>query len=882
MTALRVLASRVRALLARRRRGDADLDDEIQTHLDLLTDAHVARGLSLREARAAARREFGGVEQLKEAYRDQRGVPLVDALVQDARFAVRTSFRHGSFTAVALLTLALGIGVNTTLFSIVNAVLLRPLPYPESDRLVQINTTTQGSGPASYPDFEDWAGESTAFERLAAFTNRSVAVASDGLAERVSALQVTAGFFEVLKVSPALGRTFHPEDLDAGGKVAILSDGAWKRHFGGDDHVVGQLLRIEVWPTTDEETFTVIGVMPAGFRFSVSAPEQIYTPLMRDPRRDASFLRAVGRLRPDVSVAAAQAQMDAIASRLAERYPASHRDQGVRVAALVQAQVGDTRTGLLIFLGVVAIVLLIACANVANLMLTRNMSRRHELAIRNALGAGRGRLIRQLLTESVVLALIAGALGALLASWTGPLLAAGLAQHLEAPRIESARIDFRVLAFTVAVSLGTALLFGSVHAFAAASPNPGESLRDGSRTTTIGTRGRRTRQLLIITEMALALMLLAGAGTLLKSLFALRTTAPGFATANRATASFWLPNKTVANDAERQRFIEGLLSGAGRLPGVESAALVADLPLSGAWDSFGFGIPGRTRPEGEGFAANFNIASAGYFRTMAIPLRAGREFTSEDSAGTPRVVVINETAARQFWPGENALGRQITLGDKAFGGTLTVIGIAGDVRQMGLGEPPRPEIFLAYTQPIPPWPWLVLVVRTAANSGDLAEPIRRLSQALDRSVPVQDIRTLDEVLSGSLAEPRVYTILLGVFAALALVLATVGLYGVVAYTVTERTHEMGVRIALGATQGVIIRLVLHQGLSVVLIGASVGLLGASLMTNVLTRLVPTAVAGDTPMLVAMSAVLVGTACVATYLPARRASRVEPMVALRYE
>ena len=881
MTRLRVAAARLVGLLTRRRR-ETQLDEEIQAHLDLLADDYRRQGLSPEDAHAAARREFGGVEQLKETYRDQVGLPLVDALMQDARFAVRTSLRHRSFTAVAVLTLALGIGVNTTLFSIVNAVLLRPLPYPDSARLVHINTTRQGSGPASYPDFEDWVAESTGFAGLAAFTNRSVAVVSEGLAERVSAMQVTAGFFDVLGASPATGRTFQPDDFEAGGKVAILSDGAWKRHFGGDEQVVGQLLRIEVWPTTDEETFTVIGVMPPGFRFSVAMPEQIYTPLMRDPRRNASFLRAIGRLRPEVSIASAQAQMDAIASRLAARYPDSHRNQGVRVTALVQAQVGDTRTGLLILLGVVAIVLLIACANVANLMLTRNMSRRHELAIRRALGAGRGRLIRQLLTESVVLALAAGVVGALLASWTGPLLAAGLAQYLEVPRIESARVDLRVLAFTVAVSLGTALLFGSLHAFATASSNLGEGLHDGSRTTTTGTRGRRTRQLLIVAEMALALVLLAGAGTLLRSFLALRTMAPGFATENRVTASFWLPNKTVANDAEHRRFTEALLSGADRLPGVEASALVADLPLSGAWDSFGFGIPGRTGPDGEGFAANFNVASAGYFRTMAIPVRAGREFTSEDSAGAPRVAIVNETAARQFWPGENALGKQIVLRDEGFGGTLTVIGIAGDVRQMGLGEAARPEIFLAYTQPTPPWPWLVLVVRTTAGSGDAGDSIRKLVQSIDPSVPVLETRTLDKVLSGSLAEPQVYTMLLSVFAALALVLAAVGLYGVIAYTVTERTHEIGVRIALGATEGAIIRLVLRQGLSVVLVGAGVGLLGASLMTELVTRLIPTAIAGDASMLLAMSALLVGTAGVATSLPARRASRVEPIVALRCE
>jgi putative ABC transport system permease protein len=510
------------------------------------------------------------------------------------------------------------------------------------------------------------------------------------------------------------------------------------------------------------------------------------------------------------------------------------------------------------------------------------MSRRHELALRAALGAGRRRLIQQLLTESVVLALAGGALGVLLASWTGPLLATLLAQHLEIPRIESARIDVWVLTFTLVVSLATAMLFGTVHAFPAASPDLNDSLRDGSRTTTGSARGRHTRHLLIVTETALALVLLAGAGSLLKSLLALRTTAPGLTTSKVLTASFWLPNRALANTSERLQFFEGLLDGVEKVPGTVSAALVADLPLSGAWNTVGFQIPGRTASPGSGFGANFNIVSAGYFRTMAIPVRAGREFTTGDTAGTPGVIVINETAARRFWPGDDPLGKQITFSANNVVSTLTVVGVAGDVRQMGLGEPAHPEIFLNYMQPGPSWPWLVLVVRTAAAPMTLAGPIRSTARSVDERVPILEIRTLDDVLSGSLAEPQVYALLLGVFAALALVLAAVGLYGVVSYTVTERTHEMGVRMALGAVQGDVVRLVLRQGLTLVVAGTAIGLGAALLMTRFLTRLIPSAAAGDPLTLSTVSALLLGVAFVAAYVPARRASRVDPIVALRYE
>ena len=885
MPRLREFASRLRALFTKGH-DDAELGEEIQVHLDLLVDEYVRRGLSSADARAAARREFGGIEQIKEVYREQRGLPVLDVIAQDVRYAVRTLRRHRTFTSVAVGTLALGIGVNTALFSIVNAVLLRPLPFPDSQRLVQIAAARTNAGGvssvASYPDFEDWRAESTAFAGMAAFTARDVALTSGNLAERVAGLQATPDFFEVLNVAPVIGRTFRPEDVDGGGKVVVLSDAVWKRHFAGSTDALGQTVRIEVWPTNDEEAFTVIGVMPPGFSFSVRTPEQIYTPLLRDPNRNHSFLRALGRLGPGVSPAAAQAEMEAIAGRIAERYPASNRNPGAQVIPLLHAQVGNTRTGLLIFLGVVGLVLLIACTNVANLMLARNMSRRHELALRGALGAGRRRLIQQLLTESVVLAVAGGVLGVLLASWTGPLLAATLAQHLEIPRIENARIDVWVLTFTLVVSLATAMLFGSVHAFPAASPDLNESLRDGTRTD----RRQRTRTSYsppvdrdrdrACTRPAGGCRLAAeepshaahdGAGRDGRQRADGQLLAPesGSRQCERAIA-------ILRGCSQRRAKAAGhAVRGAGRRLAVERRVGLAWLSDPRA-DRF-------IRPGARGQRQH---RERRVFRTIGTPVRAGREFTTEDSAGTPGVIVINETAARRFWPGEDPLGKQITLSEDAVAGTLTVVGVAGDVRQMGLGEPARPEIFLNYMQPGPSWPWLVLVVRTVAAPMALAGPIRSIARSVDPRVPILEIRTLDDVLSGSLGEPQVYALLLGVFAALALVLAAVGLYGVVSYTVTERTHEMGVRMALGAVQGDVVRLVLGQGLALVVAGAAIGLGAALFMTRFLTSLVPSAVAGDPLTLSAVTALLLGVAFLAAYLPARRASRVDPIKALRYE
>ncbi len=879
MASLKPLRASLLRLLAplTRARREREFDEELESHLAMLVEDNVRAGMSPEAARRHARLTLGGIDQVKEHYRDRAGIPFVDHVFQDARVGARMLRRNPTFTIVAVLTLGLGIGANTAIFSVVNAVLLRPLPFPAPDRLVLIWATNTKSGDtqdvASYPDVEAWRAQSRSFDGMAAFTSRSAMLAGDGRAELVPALQTMPGFFETLGIQPAMGRTFRAEEQEPGSRVVILSDSGWKRHFGGRDDVLGQTLRV------NEEPHTVIGVMPEGVSVLPLEPEQVFTTVPRETNRNHGYLRTVARLKPGVSLEAAQAEMNAITGRIAAEFPKSNEFVGANVMPLVDALVGNARPGLIICLGAVAAVLLVACTNVANLLLSRNVSRQRELALRTALGAGRLRLMQQLLTETLLIAFAGGALGLVLATWTAPVLAALLLDSFPIPRVDGTRTDQSVLAFTLLVSIATALVCGGLHAFAAMSPDVSGGLRESSRTATAAPAGRRIRSALVVTEIAIALALLAGAGALLKSLLVMRQTAPGFQSANVLTVGFVLPQSKLQNDTDRLGFFETVLSRTAGLPGARSAALVANLPLNGGYDSLGFRIVGKPPPQPRGyFSANFNIVSHGYFRTLTIPVRSGREFTSEDSMAAPAVIVINETAAARFWPGEDPLGQQITTSKVP----LTVVGVVGDVRQMSLGNAARPEIYLNYQQPMPDWPRLTLVVRTDADPAALAPSIKAVAESTDRNVPVAQIRTLDDVLSGSMAATRVYTILLGSFALLGLTLAGVGLYGVVSYAASQRTHEMGIRQALGAARHDILRLVLRDGMWLAVAGLALGLAGAVGLTQLLTSLEPTVQSGNPLTLAAVSAVLLGVALTATFLPAYRASRIDPLVALRHE
>jgi putative ABC transport system permease protein len=641
--------------------------------------------------------------------------------------------------------------------------------------------------------------------------------------EMVPSIEATPGLLEMLRVLPAMGRTFISDEGEIGAShVAILSDAAWKGRFAGRPDILGQTIR------ANEETYSIIGVMPPAFRFHPDQQEQIYVPLTRDPDRSHGFLRVVGRLRPGVSISQAQSEMNAITERATAQYSNTNRYVGANVEPLVDALVGNVRTGLLILLGVVALVLLIACTNVANLMLARSASRQKEFAVRAALGAGRRRLAQQLLAESIILSLAGGALGLLLSSVTARLLAVLLSKQFQIPRIESTGTDARVLAFTLVISVAAGILFGAAPALSTGSADLNQGLREASRSATESTRGRRTRGLLVITETALALVLLVAAGLLLKSFLSMQSTQPGFQTANRLAIAFRLPRLKFARLPDRMRFFDELLSSVKATPGVRSAALVADLPFGGGSDSLGFHIPGRPDPApGTAFSANFNIVSAGYFQTMGIPLIAGREFNLQENGSTPATVVINEAAARELWPGEDALARQISLpGPDNTSTTLTVAGVAGDVRQSDLARRPAPEIFLNYTQANLPWLWLTMVAHTEGDALAMAATVKSVAAAVDTDVPVTNAQAMEAVVAGSLGQPRAYTLLVGVFALLAVSLAAVGLYGVVSYTVTQRTHEMGIHMALGAQRGDVFRLVLRQGLDLAIAGIAIGRAGS--------------------------------------------------------
>ena len=877
MRELRAWLRRLAATMAFVNRHERDMDAELASHLQMHIDDNIRAGMSPEEARRDALIRLGGLEQVKELYRSRRRVPFLQHIAQDLQFSVRVLRKSPTFFAAAIITLALGIGVNAAIFSVVNAVLLRPLPFPRGDRLMLLWATNTKSGDredvASYPDFETWKAQSSSFDAMGAFTSRGVTLSGGARPELVPSIQVTPGFFEMLDVQVAAGRSFVAgDDVPGGPPVALLSDSGWKEFFGGRPDVVGRTI------SANEQLRTIVGILPPGFRFSPLEQEQIYLPIAREGNRNHGYLRVVGRLKAGVDPGSAQAEMSLLANRIAVQYPKSNANVGVNVVPLLDALVGhELRLGLLVFLGVVALVLLIACTNVANLMLARNASRERELSLRLALGAGRWRVFQQLLTESLVLALTGGMLGLLLAYFSTQLLVALLSGGIEIPRVQQTRIDGWVLLFTLAVSSLTGIIFGVVPATCGSPVDLSASLREAPRAVSEGIRGRRARAVLIIAETALALVLLAGAGLLLKTLATWRGTSPGFSSQNILTVDVWLPPRRFAVQQTRTVFFQQAHSRLKTIPGVSAAAFVADLPLNGGSDSLGFRVIGR--PSEKPSNALFNVVSADYFTTMGIPIRAGRDFTRDETASSPGVVVINESARRRFWPDADPIGQQITVdGDTP----LTVVGVVGDVRQSSLGSIPRPEIFLNALQPGPDWPWSTLVVRATTDPNSIAGAVKDVVSSVDAAVPVIRVRPLDDVLASTLARPRAFSTLLALFAFLAVLLAAVGLYGVVSYSVSQRKHELGIRLALGATRADVVRLVLKQGTVYAALGALLGVGGAVAFMQVLTTVMPGAPPRDLALVAEVSLALLLVALMATYLPARRGSRLDPVVALRSE
>jgi len=804
----------------------------------------------------------------------------MDHFRQDLQYAARRLFKAPGFAAVAIVTLALGVGANSAIFSVVNGVLLRPLPYPEPDRLVGVYHTTEGQRAVmSGPNFTDIARSATTLESAAAVSTGRMILTGEGEPTRLSIAEVSASLFSVLRVRPEIGRTFNADENTPGRTaIVILSHALWQQRFGGDAGVIGKRIML------DGEPKEVIGVMPAGF--SYPAGRQAWLPIEYDEsfvrsQRGAWYLSVVARLKPGVTPEQSAAEVETLGRRLAQQYPDANAEIGMTTYPLLKAMVGDIRRAVLVLFGAVGFVLLIACTNVANLLLARAAARESEMAVRTALGANRSRLVRQLLTESVLLSMVGAGAGLLLAVWGVDLLTrlkpAGI------PRLENVRVDGVVILFTLATAIVTGVLFGLVPAFNATRLS--SALKEGGRGAVGARSGSRVRGALVVAELALAVMLLAGAGLLLRSFVKLQAVDPGFTVKPALTFDLTLPDARYREDASRVAFFDRLMPRLRALPGVRAASSVLGLPLNGLDLILSFEVQGRPPvPPAQQPAMQVRVATPEYFETIGIPLKRGRFFTDGDKAGSPRVVLITESAARQYFPTEDPIGKTITLGWRRGPGTPRaggeVVGIVGDVKDAGLDEPNPPQIFLAYRQ----WPVgsMTVLLETAVPPMSLADAVRAEVYAVDGSLPVSNVNTLEAVVAHSISQQRFYMLLLTIFAGVALALAAVGIFGVLSYAVAQRTREIGIRMALGAQGSSVVRLIVRQAMLLVAGGVAAGLVLGLFVSQTMTKMLFVVTPTDPATYVSVSVVLAAVALLASWLPARRATRVDPIVALRAE
>ena len=882
------LRARLRALTGRESVID-DIDEELRLHVEMETEENVARGMSPEEARRAARLSFGHFDSMRDAAYTVRGGGLMETFLQDVRYGARVLAKHKGFTAVAVLTLALGIGANTAIFSAVNDLLLRPLPYSDAERVVmlwEVSPEGRHMNTTSRANFREWRAQGSSFESMAAFSDQRVALTGGGEPEEVALQLATPDLFKVLGVEPLLGRVLVEDDIRRDSAGVVLSHPFWKRRFGGDPNVIGKQITLSGQP------FNVVGVMPPGFQWHIKQrsgtgkPAEVWMVLAM-PQAGASsasergrFLSVVARLKRGVSVEQADAELKTIHKRL-EQDSTYNKNYTAEVIPLREQLVGNVRPALWVLLGAVGLVLLIACANVANLLLSRVAAREREIALRTALGARRSRVIRQLLTESLLLSLLGSALGLLVAWWGIRALVAISPRDLVS--LQNVGINTTVLLWTLGVTLLTSVLFGVAPALEATRLNLSDALKEGGKGSDAqGSRSRRLRGALVVGEVALALMLLAGAGLLVKSFMQLRQINTGFETENVLTMVLRLPAAKYKEDPEYVAFFRQALERVRAIPGVRSAGIVNYLPLYGGLGAAtGFDVEGQPPPApGTGPSTNVRVADSEYFKAMGIPVQRGRTFTDAEDAEPRHVILVSESFARRFFPNEDPLGKRIKVYMDENPAWTEIIGVVGDVRYDNLTAEAEP--FVYYPHPELTYAFMTLVIRTAGDPAALAPAVRREIAALDADQPVADVRTMTEVMSEQVARARFNTLLLAVFAGLATLLSAIGIFGVMSYSVQLRTREIGLRMALGAQPRRVLILVLRQGLLLTLVGIGVGLAGSLALSRVMTGLLYGVTASDPLTFASIVVVLAAVSLIACYIPARRATRVDPLIALKYE
>ena len=861
--------------LTRRRDTENELDDELRFHLDRQTDKYVRSGMSEAEAARRVRQEFGGLDQVKDECREARGVSFIETLVQDLHYAVRTLLHSPAFTAWVVLTLALGIGANTAIFSVVNQVLLNPLPYPNPEELLAARPND------SLPNLEDMQRQTNSFSSSGGVNIAPMDFTGNGEPARVHAAHIDASLLVTLGAQPMLGRWISPdEDVKGGPRNVVLSFSFWRDFLGSDPYVLGRAIRL------GDNGYTVIGVMPKDFTLPEHLADVFVSLWVAYPEgasdRDLHSMHTYWRLKPGVPLAQAQAEIAQMDHRLAEEFPDTEKERGTLLIPLHEWLVGDARPALLILFGAVGLVLLIACSNFAMLLMARGMARQRELMIRASLGARNGRLIRQRLTESTLLALLGGAAG-LMAAKAGTTLLLAL-KPAELSRFGAIHMDTRVFMFVFAISLLTGLLFGLLPAWSASHGELAEALRQNSRTTATGVSRSLLRSFLVTGELALALILLAGSGLLIKGFLRLRSVDPGFNPANVITMYLQLPGTRYLQIPLQTNFRRELLARINAFPGVE-AAMITDLPLAGNYVDHRVVIDGQPPPAAGTEPEVQTLSVMGeYFGVMQIPIRGGRDFGAMDREDQPRVAIVNEAFVRQLLRGQNPIGTRI---DWARSNEphqwMTIVGVAGDVKHSGLNQAVDPAVYAPFSQNDEAWrKFMTLVIRTRVPVAALIEDVKKQIWSLDSQIPVSDIQSMDDLLAVSIAQERFNMLLLGSFAALAVALAGVGIYGMVAYRVHQRTHEIGVYMALGAQHRDVLRLVMKDGVKLGLLGIVLGLAGAIALTRVMVSVLFEVKPTDPPILIGVALLLAAVAMLACYIPARRALSIHPMTALRRE